>query len=244
LNVYQRNSFVFDFDSTLVTIETLDALLKNCLSDDETRRRIDDITARAMNGELAFDASLSERLRLARARTEDFARMAGEIVKFATPGMAEVLEFLERRGQELFIVSGGFTEIVRPVAELFGIPGGHCFANDFIADASGGVVGVRSENPLAHEGGKQRVLRALREDNDRLPGAVVMLGDGMSDYAVYADGMADFFIGCGFNVVRPAVKAAAPVFAETAAELRPLLEALLGGAPTDGRAALSLPPRP
>jgi D-3-phosphoglycerate dehydrogenase len=227
--VEHKNSFVFDFDSTLVTIETLDTLLKNCLSDDETRRRIDDITARAMNGELDFDASLSERLRLARARTEDFARMAGEILKFVTPGMAEVLEFLKRRGQELFIVSGGFAEIVRPVAGLFGVPDAHCFANEFIADEDGNVIGVHSENPLAHEGGKQRVLRALKEDGC-LPGTVVMLGDVMSDYAVYADGLADFFIGCGFNVVRPAVKAAAPVFVETAAELRLLLDALPGSA--------------
>jgi phosphoserine phosphatase SerB len=222
----RQNSFVFDFDSTLVTIETLDTLLKNCLADDEARRRIDDITARAMNGELDFDASLSERLRLAKARTEHFARMAEEITNFVTPGMPDVLDFLKGKGQELFIVSGGFTEIVRPVAELFGIPSDHCFANEYIAGEDGGVTGVRSENPLAHEGGKQRVLRALRDEN-RLPGAVVMLGDGMSDYGVYADGLAGFFVGCGFNVVRPNVKAAAPVFVETAAELRSLLDVLL-----------------
>jgi phosphoserine phosphatase SerB len=222
----RRNSFVFDFDSTLVSIETLDTLLQRCLSDDETRRRIDDITARAMNGELDFDASLSERLRLAKARTEHFARMAGEIAGFVTPGISDVLTFLKRRGQELFIVSGGFTEIVRPVAGLFGVPEDHCFANEYLADRDGGVTGVRAENPLAHEGGKQKVLRALREEN-RLPGAVVMLGDGLSDYGVYAEGLADFFIGCGFNVVRPNVKAAAPVFVETAAALRSFLEILL-----------------
>jgi D-3-phosphoglycerate dehydrogenase len=222
----RRNSFVFDFDSTLVTIETLDTLLKSCLSDDGTRRRIDDITARAMNGEMDFDASLSERLRLAKVKAAHFARMAGEIADFVTPGMDGVMDFLRRKDQELFIVSGGFTEIVRPVAGLFGVPEGHCFANDYITGADGFVTGVRAENPLAHEGGKQRVLRALREEN-RLPGTVVMLGDGMSDYGVYADGLAGFFIGCGFSAVRPGVKAAAPVFMETAAELLSLLETLL-----------------
>jgi HAD superfamily phosphoserine phosphatase-like hydrolase len=219
----RRNSFVFDFDSTLVTIETLDTLLKNCAGDDETRRRIDDITARAMNGEMDFDTSISTRLRLARARAEDFARMAGAITDFVTPGMDGVLDFLKRKGQELFILSGGFTEIIRPAAERFGIPEDHCFTNDYIAGEDGGVTGVRAENPLAREGGKQKILRALKEEN-RLPGTVVMLGDGMSDYAVYADGLAGFFIGCGFNVVRPRVKAAAPVFAETTAALLSLLE--------------------
>jgi D-3-phosphoglycerate dehydrogenase len=180
-----------------------------------------------MNGELDFDASLSERLRLARARAEDFARMAGEIEVFLTPGMGGILDSLRRRGQELFIVSGGFTEIVRPAARLFGIPGENCFANEYVADEYGNVVGVRRENPLAHEGGKQRVLRMLREQN-RLPGTVVMLGDGMSDYRVCADGLADLFIGCGFNAVRPNVKAAAEsnanaIFVESAAALRPLL---------------------
>jgi phosphoserine phosphatase SerB len=225
-DVARRNSFVFDFDSTLVTIETLDTLLKNCASDDETRRRIDDITARAMNGELDFGASLSGRLRLAKVRTEHFTQMAGKIADFITPGMDDVLDFLRRKGQELFIVSGGFTEIVRPAAGLFGVPEDHCFANDCIAGEDGDVTGVRTENPLAHEGGKQEILRALKKEN-RLPGTVVMLGDGMSDYAVYADGLAGLFVGCGFNVVRPRVKAAAPVFVETTAALRSLLETLL-----------------
>jgi phosphoserine phosphatase SerB len=218
----RRNSFVFDFDSTLVTIETLDTLLKNCAGDDETRRRIDGITARAMNGELDFGASLSGRLRLARARTEHFARMAAEIAGFVTPGMAGVVDFLKQKGQELFIVSGGFAEIVRPAADFLGIPRDRCFANEAVAGEDGSVTGVRAENPLAHEGGKQKILRALRDGN-RLPGTVVMLGDGMSDYGVYAEGLADLFIGCGFNAVRPNVKAAAPVFVESAAALEALL---------------------
>jgi D-3-phosphoglycerate dehydrogenase len=221
----ERNSFVFDFDSTIVAVETLDTLIKQNLNDEEDRRRIDEITLRAMNGELDFSASLASRLRLSRARTEHFARMAGQIGDLLTPGMDDVLSFLARRGQKLFIVSGGFAEIVRPIAELFGIPDEDCFANEYVADDKGCVVGVK-DGPLAHEGGKSAVVHALREQN-RLPGAVVMLGDGMSDYQVYADGLADLFIGCGFNVARPNVRTSSPVFLETPAALLSLIESLL-----------------
>ena len=54
-----------------------------------------------------------------------------------------------------------------------------------------------------------------------------MVGDGMSDYQVYADGLADLFVGCGFHVVRPQVRARAPVFVETPAQLQALLGSLL-----------------
>jgi D-3-phosphoglycerate dehydrogenase len=221
----ERNSFVFDFDSTLVSIETLDTLIKQNLSREEDRRKIDEITLRAMNGELDFSASLALRLRLSRIKAEHFAQMGGRIETFFTPGMDDILEFLAVRGQKLFIVSGGFTEIVRPIAERFGIPGEDCFANEYIADDSGCVTGVK-EGPLAREGGKSAVLRGLKEEN-RLPGTVVMVGDGMSDCQVYADGLAGLFVGCGFHVVRPKVRACAPVFVETPAQLRSFLGRLL-----------------
>ncbi|MDR2529081.1 MAG: HAD-IB family phosphatase [Synergistaceae bacterium] len=220
----RQNSFIFDFDSTLVTIETLDTLIKQNLSgreNEDARRRIDEITARAMNGELDFSASLSERLRLSKARVEHFARMAAHIADFVTPGMSEVVKLLNQKRQKLFIISGGFLKIVRPIAELFGIPDDRRFANDYVADAEGRVVGVE-DGPLAHEGGKSQLVRALKEQG-WLTGTVVMLGDGMSDYQVYADGLADLFIGCGFNAARPNVEFLSPVFVKTVAELLELL---------------------
>ncbi|MDR3230369.1 MAG: HAD-IB family phosphatase, partial [Synergistaceae bacterium] len=172
----RRNSFIFDFDSTIVTLETLDTLIKRNMERDEDRKKIDDITTRAMNGELDFNASITTRLRISRAHRSHFARMAAEIGDFLTPGMGEVLNFLNRKKQKLFIVSAAFSEIVRPVAKLFDIPLDDCFANEYLSDADGSVIGVR-EGPLVHEGGKSAVVRELKREN-RLPGLVVMLGDG------------------------------------------------------------------
>jgi len=237
LDMARRNSFIFDFDSTIVTLETLDTLIKRNLESDEDRQKIDDTTTRAMNGELDFNTSITARLRLSRARREHFAQLAVEMENFLTPGMADVLNFLNRKGQELFIVSSGFMEIIRPIAGCFEIPMGNCFANEYLADADGNVTGVR-EGPLVREGGKSAVVRGLRRQN-RLPGLVVMLGDGMSDRLVYADGLVDLFIGCGFNVVRPNVKARSPIFMETSAALLSFLTAFsqekgqfIGGKPS------------
>jgi HAD superfamily phosphoserine phosphatase-like hydrolase len=156
-------------------------------------------------------------LRLASIRAEHFAIMAGEIRRFVTPGMAEFLNFLNEKGQKLFIISGGFIDLIRPVAELFNIPDENCFVNEYTLDANGNIVGVK-EGPLLYEGGKSAVVRELKKQN-RLPGTVTMVGDGMSDYQVYAEGLADLFIGCGFNIVRPNVKAKSPIFIETSGEL-------------------------
>jgi phosphoserine phosphatase len=234
----RTNSFLFDFDSTLVSIETLDTLLKRAAGDEETRRKIDDITARAMNGELDFDTSLRSRLRAAGARAEHFAQMAAGITDFLTPGIEDAVSFLRSRGQDVFILSGGFREIVLPAARRLGISEENCLANDYITDADGRVSGAK-ENPLAHEGGKKLAVRALRE-RGRLRGTVVMLGDGMSDYDVYAEGLAGLFVGCGFHAVRPNVKAAtakaaSAVFAETAGELLSFLYGLFGEPRPRGR---------
>ncbi|MDR3279525.1 MAG: HAD-IB family phosphatase, partial [Synergistaceae bacterium] len=195
IDLGRPNSFIFDFDSTIVTIETLDTLIKKNLKDDEDRRRIDDITTRAMNGELDFNASITLRLSLARVTTEHFAQMARQIEDFLTPGMADFLNFLRRKGQQLFVVSGGFLEIIRPITVRFDIPESNCFANEYVHDADDNVVGVK-DGPLIYEDGKSTVVRELIRQN-RLPGVIVMLGDGMSDYRVYAEGLADLFIGCG-----------------------------------------------
>jgi D-3-phosphoglycerate dehydrogenase len=223
LDMARQNSFIFDFDSTIVTLKTLDTLIKRNMESDEDRGKIDDITMRAMNGELDFNTSITTRLRLSGARREHFAQLAAEIGNFLTPGMADVLNVLNRKGQKLFIVSSGFMEIIRPIAELFEIPMENCFANEYLADADGSVTGV-CDGPLVHEGGKSAIVNGLRRQ-DRLPGLVIMLGDGMSDYAVYADGLADLFIGCGFNVARPNVKARSPIFMETSAALLSFLTA-------------------
>jgi D-3-phosphoglycerate dehydrogenase len=216
---------VFDFDSTLVTIETLDTLIKRSLTGPDggrKRRLIDGITLKAMNGEMDFNESITTRLRISEVRAEHFAAMASEIAEFITPGIEDVVDLLRRSDAALFIVSGGFDEIIAPVADRLGVPLENCFANRYIADADGNVTGL-CDGPLTREGGKTEVVKAIRGKTD---GPVVMLGDGMSDYRVFADGAADFFVGCGFSAVRPNVLASCGVKRDRSAFVRTTVELL------------------
>ncbi|GHS85648.1 phosphoserine phosphatase [Synergistales bacterium] len=228
LDLDRKNSFIFDFDSTLVSIEALDTLVKSRLKDAESDavRRIDDITRRSMNGDLSFDESLRLRFESVKMRVEHFKQMGREICASLTDGMEELLKDLIARGQELFIVSGGFYDIINPVATRLGVPPENVFVNELITGPDGRVIGVK-ESPLAHEGGKAEVVRILKEQG-RLPGKIIMLGDGMSDCGVFSNGLSDFFIGCGFHVARPKVMACCEtckeaVFLNTVGELRQLL---------------------
>lgn len=76
----------------------------------------------------------------------------------------------------MVILSGGFREVIAPVAELLGVSPDRVLCNDLIYDADGRVTGVDDANPLSHADGKPAVIHALN-----LSGRVVMVGDGWND---------------------------------------------------------------
>ncbi|MCL2673590.1 MAG: HAD-IB family phosphatase [Alphaproteobacteria bacterium] len=204
------DTYIFDFDSTMVSIETLDAIVKDN-ADAQTDAKVDDITRRCMNGEIDFHESITTRLKIARVHSDDFTAMAERILDYITEGIDRAIRDLLARGDQVLIISGGFVPIVLPIARALGIPEENCFANTCVTDNDGFVTGVDNTNPLAYEGGKNKLVQQLRKDG-RLPGKVTMIGDGMSDCKVYLDGLADDFIGCGFWAVRPAVRDKSPLF--------------------------------
>ena len=215
----ETNSFIFDFDSTIVTTETLDDLIKSVLPEDDhaLKAQIDETTHRCMNGEISFNQSITTRLSLAHLTRQDFHAMAIKTLKDVTEGIDLIIKDLLLNGQNVFIVSGGFMEVILPTAELLGIPAANCFANTCLFDENDTVIGLM-DSPLAHEGGKIKIIQTLKNDG-KLPGKIIMIGDGMSDFSVLENGYADSFIGCGFNACRPSVLEKAPHFAHTIKDL-------------------------
>ncbi len=79
-----KNSyFVIDFDSTFTRLEAFDALCEIVLDGspqkDEVLGRIQDITDRAMEGDLDFRTSLSQRLELLKVHQHDVERLADRL---------------------------------------------------------------------------------------------------------------------------------------------------------------------
>lgn len=102
---------VLDVDSTLIEQEAIELLAEEAGSLDSVAA----ITARAMAGELDFAASLAERVAtLADLDVDALARVAPLIT--LTAGARELVAGVHAAGGAIGVVSGGFHELLDPVA--------------------------------------------------------------------------------------------------------------------------------
>ena len=184
--------FIFDFDSTLVRIETLEALADIALSDapDAAAKKaeIAALTDQAMTGQVDFGTALRRRLDLLSLTRSHVEALSDRILDEASASIRRNVDFFERHAERVYILSGGFREVIAPLAARLGIADDHVLANDLIYDAEGRVTGVDDANPLSRDNGKPEVIKALN-----LTGPVVMVGDGWTDAEVKLAGAADRF---------------------------------------------------
>jgi D-3-phosphoglycerate dehydrogenase len=196
--------FIFDFDSTLVRIETLEALAEIALSDapDAAAKKaeIAALTDQAMSGQVDFGTALRRRLDLLALNRSHVETLSDRILDEASASIRRNVDFFERHAERVYILSGGFREVIAPLAERLGVAADHVLANDLIYDAEGRVTGVDDANPLSRDNGKPEVIKALN-----LTGPVVMVGDGWTDAEVKLAGAADRFYAFTEVVSRPKV---------------------------------------
>lgn len=214
---------VFDVDSTLLSVETLDHALALAVGADgyaDLARRADAITSAGMEGALDLTQSLARRIALVPMTRETVAAAAADIATRATPGMGAIVADLLARGDQVRAVSGGFRMLIAPALARFGLDETQIYANTFRFD--GDVVsGFDIDNPLAGNGGKAVVVRVLRASLG--PRETIIVGDGVTDLEAWEMGAADRFIGFGGVARRANVEARAPAYTRDSAELRALL---------------------
>ncbi|TSC87060.1 MAG: D-3-phosphoglycerate dehydrogenase [Parcubacteria group bacterium Gr01-1014_8] len=217
---------VFDFDSTLVDVETLESVSEIALQGRKdfaaVTAQIRTITERGLQGTMAFDESLARRMALIAPRREDVQRVAGGLVEHITPSVLQHRDFFAHNAECVFIVSGGFDELIFPVSDTLGILRKNVFANAFVYDERGVAVGVDTTRPLSQHLGK---VKALRAENLKRP--LAMVGDGYTDYEVKAHGEADVFIAYVEHTHRDAVVEHADNVALSFSDVRRYLEMML-----------------
>ena len=210
--------FIFDFDSTLVRIETLEALADIALSDapDAVTKKaeIATLTDQAMSGQVDFGTALRRRLDLLALSRSQVETLSDRILDEASASVRRNVDFFERHAERVYILSGGFREVIAPLAARLGIAADHVLCNDLIYDAEGRVTGVDDANPLSRDNGKPEVIKALN-----LTGPVVMVGDGWTDAEVKLAGAADRFYAFTEVVSRPKVVAVADAVAASLDEV-------------------------
>ena len=210
---------VMDADSTLIEQEVIELIAERA----GTRERVAAVTARAMRGELDFADSLRERVATLRGVPESvFAQVLDEVRP--TPGAVELIGALHARGCRVGVVSGGFEEVVVPLARRLGLD--HVAANRL--EVEGGVLTGRVRGRIVDGEEKVRRLRQwARSDGVPLERTVVV-GDGANDLGMIAAAG----LGVAF-CAKPAVVEAAPA-AVHVRDLRAVLE-LLGDPPAGDR---------
>jgi D-3-phosphoglycerate dehydrogenase len=199
---------IIDFDSTFTKVEGLDELAAIALNGhpdrDSVVQKISDLTNKGMNGEMSFAEGLRERISLLKANREHIEELVALLRTKVSDSFQRNKEFLTENADQIFIVSSGFKEFIVPVATELGIHPGHVYANEFVFDELGNIVGIDENNVLSMDGGKIKLLSSLK-----LEGDVYAIGDGYTDYELKSSGLANRFYAFTENVERPRVLAVA-----------------------------------
>ena len=163
---------VLDADSTLIEDEVIELLADAAGS----RPLVADLTDRAMRGELDFSESLRARVKtLAGLSTSVFTEVARLIRP--TQGVHELINGLHAHGSRVGVVSGGFHELLDPLAATMGLD--HWRANRLEVDGgrlTGGLVG-----PIIDAAAKAGALREWAAAEGIALRQTVAVGDGAND---------------------------------------------------------------
>jgi D-3-phosphoglycerate dehydrogenase len=204
----KKKYLILDFDSTFVQVETLDELASIALDGLPAKRvvleKIRELTQDAMSGKISFPEALQKRIALIQANRIHVDTLVENLHKLISPSIARHQQFFREYAESVFILSGGFFEIVWPIVSRFGIPRENVFANRFLYDFEGSIIGYDARNPLAHDQGKVKVVESLD-----LQGSTILLGDGFTDYEVKKEGKVDTFVAFTENIERPEIVAVA-----------------------------------
>ncbi|QRI65410.1 phosphoserine phosphatase SerB [Shinella sp. PSBB067] len=169
----RKKLLIADMDSTMIGQECIDELAAEVGLKDKVAA----ITARAMNGEIAFEPALRERVALLKGLP---VSVIGDVIEkriTLTPGGRQLIATMKAKGYYTALVSGGFTVFTSRIAETLGFDENRA---NILLHADGKLTGEVAEPIL----GKQAKVDALVDIAERLgisPGEAMAVGDGAND---------------------------------------------------------------
>ena len=169
----RKKLLIADMDSTMIGQECIDELAAEV----GLKEKVAAITARAMNGEIAFEPALRERVALLKGLPVSVVDEVIEKRITLTPGGRELIATMKAKGYYTALVSGGFTVFTRRIAATLGFDENR--ANILLAEG-GRLTGEVAEPIL----GKQAKVDALTDISERLgisPEEAMAVGDGAND---------------------------------------------------------------
>lgn len=190
---------VFDLDNVIINGEGIDEIGKLVNVEDQ----IAAITEQAMQGELDFETSIKQRVKLLKgASIKDIEALAEKMPLMAG---AESIKSLKDNGFDVAIISGGFDVFTNTIKNKLNVD--NIFTNSLVVEdglLTGEVLG-----PLV-TGSKLDVLSKFIEDAGYTLDECVAVGDGANDISMIESAK----YGIAFNA-KPSVKEIADIIVET-----------------------------
>ncbi len=190
-----RKFLIMDVDSTLIQQEVIELLAAYA----GKREEVTAVTEAAMRGELDFAQSLHARVAVLAGLPSDVVEKVRAEVRL-TDGAAELVAAFQAAGHAVAVVSGGFNQILQPIAEDLGLR--YWTANELeIVDGAltGKVIG-----DVVDRAAKEKYLREWAAAEGIPMEHTIAVGDGANDL----DMLGAAGIGVAFNA-KPAVRAVA-----------------------------------
>jgi len=203
-----KHLIVLDVDSTLIQGEVVDLLAARAGVEEEVAA----LTAAAMAGDLDFADALTQRVALLAGLSVDVLDEVRQALVL-TPGARTLVRTLRHLGYVTAVVSGGFAEVVAPMAAELGIDR---VAANHLEVVDGRLTG-RLAAPVVDRAAKAAALVRFAAEAGLPLARTVAVGDGANDL----DMLARAGLGIAFNA-KPVVRDAA----DTALNV-PYLDAIL-----------------
>lgn len=169
----RKKILIADMDSTMIGQECIDELAEEA----GLRDHVAAITARAMNGEIAFEPALRERVALLKGLPLSVIDKVISTRITLTPGGPQLVRTMHKHGAYTALVSGGFTSFTRRIAEMIGFNEER--ANRLIDDGTR-LTGTVAEPILGREAKVEKLVE-IAERVGLTPEDAIAVGDGAND---------------------------------------------------------------
>ena len=169
----RKKMLLADMDSTMIREECIDELAAEA----GIGARVAEITARAMNGELDFEAALIERVGLLKGLPEAIIAQVLDTRITYMPGGYELVNTMKAQGAYAALVSGGFTAFTARVAAALGFDENR--ANTLLMD--GGKLTGDVGRPILGKAAKVKALEEITAQLKISAADVLAVGDGAND---------------------------------------------------------------
>lgn len=174
----RKRFLIADMDSTMIDQECIDELADEV----GVKERVAAITARSMNGEIAFEPALRERVALLAGLDVGVVdRLISSRLTLASGGRA-LVSTMRRHGAWTALVSGGFTLFTARIAAMLGFDEHRA---NVLEMADGRLLGTVRDPILGREA-KADALRAIAAKHGLTPADTIAVGDGANDLDMLA----------------------------------------------------------